>query len=109
MGLSRAAAQRRRELVRRLMVEREGSGESWRSIARRVGMNHATLTGWVWRLEREDRREPKRPSFVEIVQPAAEAAMPEFQLELRGERRVRIPSDFDEATLVRLVRTLESC
>ncbi len=109
MGLSREAARRRRELVQRLMAEREASGESWRSIARRVGMNHATLAGWVWRLEREDRRAAKRSSFVELVQPVTEVAPSDLKLELRGERRVRIPAGFDEATRVRLVRTLESC
>lgn len=91
------------------MAEREGSVESWRSMARRVGINHATLTGRAWRLEGEDRREARRSGFVEIVQPVAEVAPSQLELELHGERRVRIAADFDEATLVRLVRTLESC
>jgi hypothetical protein len=46
---------------------------------------------------------------VELVQPVTEVAPSDLKLELRGERRVRIPAGFDEATLVRLVRTLESC
>ena len=45
MGVTRVAAAERRELVARLMAEREVSGETWRSIAERTGINYATLTG----------------------------------------------------------------
>ena len=113
MVLSRVAAQERRELVARLMTEREATGETWRSIAARTGINYATLTGWAWRLRRE-RRDPERiptnrPQFIELVTTDDRSQTGTFELFLRCDRRVRIDAEFDEAALARLVRVLEAC
>lgn len=113
MGVTRVAAAERRELVARLMAEREVSGETWRSIAERTGINYATLTGWVWRLGRGASRQPAervaRSAFVELIAKDEPAESSTFELVLRGARSVRVPCDFDAGALTRLVRALESC
>lgn len=113
MGVTRARAAERRELVARLMAERESSGETWRSIAERTGLNYATLTGWVWRLgrgaERRASKSAARSAFVELIAKGEPAGSSPLELVLRGDRCVRVPCDFDAVALTRLVRALESC
>ena len=119
MGIKQSVSSERREQVRRWMAERDTTGESWRSIAERTGINYATLTGWAWRLRREQRAasQPthKRIEFVEVLSRdgAEPAREPEHdgrvEIVLRGDRRLRIGAQFDAATLTRLVRALEAC
>lgn len=115
MGMIRKTVVERRELVSRLIAEREATGETWRSIAARTGINYATLTGWVWRLRREgegenvERRTAGRSGFIELVATDAAASGDGLELVLRGDRRVRVGSRFDASTLARLVRALEAC
>lgn len=113
MGSSRMAVSVRRELISKLMTERESTGETWRSIAARTGINYATLTGWAWRLRREragpDRAESTRPAFVELIATDERSQPGLFELVLRGERRVRVDAHFDDEALARLVRLLEAC
>ena len=113
MVSSRVAAQERRELVARLMSEREATGETWRSIAARTGINYATLTGWAWRLRREGRElegiSTNRAQFIELVTTDERSPASTFELLLRCDRRVRVDAQFDEAALARLVRVLEAC
>jgi hypothetical protein len=113
MGIEQSATVERRALVLSLMAERERTGETWRVLATRSGMAYPTLTGWVWRLRREQ-SDPKASrsdrGFVELVakdRPRAERDG--FDLVLRGKRRIRVGVDFDEAALSRLVRVLEGC
>jgi hypothetical protein len=109
----RKTAAERRELVSRLIAEREATGETWRSIAARTGINYATLTGWVWRLRRDgdrvERETAGRSGFIELVATDAAVSSDGLELVLRGERRVRVGSRFDASTLARLVRALEAC
>jgi transposase-like protein len=109
----RKTAEERQALVSRLIAEREATGETWRSIAARTGINYATLTGWVWRLRREgesvERGTAGRSGFIELVPTDAAASSDGLELVLRGDRRVRVGSHFDASTLARLVRTLEAC
>ena len=113
MGLKRTAATKRHELVRRLIAERESTGETWRSIATRTGIKYATLTGWVWRWRREEgpceKQSRSSSEFIELVAPDAPRSSVALELTLRGDRRVRIEEGFDAATLVRLVQALEAC
>lgn len=112
MGLLRKSAAERRELVERLIVERAASGESWRSIAMRTGINYATLTGWVWRLRREgldSTQRTARSEFIELVATEESTARNVIEVVLRGDRRLRIAADFDATTLARLVCALEAC
>ena len=113
MGIQRKSATERRELVLRLIAERETTGETWRSIAARVGISHSTLTGWVWRLRREQSGSESaadgRSQFVELVTSDVPDPVGAFELVLRGDRRLRIGARFDESALARLVRALEAC
>lgn len=119
MGTLRRTAAQRRELVQRLMAEREATGESWRSVSARTGINYATLTGWAWRLRRERRASlaprPERVEFVELLPRDAPESARELERDvpieivLRGERRLRIGAHFDADALTRLVRALEAC
>ena len=71
MRIKQSVANERREQVRRQMAEHEATGESWRSIAARTGINYATLTGWAWRLRREGATNAvladSPSSFIELV------------------------------------------
>ena len=113
MGVQRKSAAERRELVLRLMSERETTGETWRSIAARMGISHSTLTGWVWRLRRErassECASKGRSQFVELVTRDETDPRGAFEVVLRGDRRLRIGAHFDEPALARLVRALEAC
>lgn len=53
--------------------------------------------------------EPAEPEFVPVrLTPTKPSAVP-FELVLAGSRTLRIPENFDESALQRLVRTLETC
>ena len=113
MRIKQSVANERREQVRRLMAEHEATGESWRSIAARTGINYATLTGWAWRLRREGATNAvladSPSSYIELVPRDAPEQSAGIELVLRGDRRLRIGAQFDAATLTRLVRALEAC
>ncbi len=113
MVVTRLAAESRRALVKSLIAERERTGETWRALAARSGMAYPTLTGWAWRLRREQ-ADPKptvpERAFVELV-PKDRSASDRigFEVVLSGKRRIRVGVNFDAAALVRLVRVLEGC
>lgn len=112
METLRKSAAERRELVGRLIAEREATGETWRSVSARTGINYATLTAWVWRY-RGERRAGELCSagsgFIELVTTEPDSGSAEIEVVLRGDRRVRLTAGFDTALLTRLVRALESC
>lgn len=113
MRIKRTVASERRERVLQLMEEREATGESWRSISERTGINYATLTGWVGRLRRERATNAQistlPSSFIELVSGDAPDQGAGIELVLRGDRRLTIGPQFDAATLARLLRVLEAC
>lgn len=100
------------------------SGLSAKAFAEQSGVKASTLAYWRWRLRRKARSSAEidaaqRPvrsrraaagaplSFIEIESSdAAETAL--FEIVLGGERRIRVPSNFDEGTLRRLVSALEA-
>lgn len=113
----------------------QDSGLTAKEFAAKIGCNASTLSGWKWRLgtgakdrgklgkrrkKQADKLEStaKRPStkgraravepaFVEV--PMMVSGSPEaLELVLDGHVRVRVPSGFDEATLMRVVRAVEA-
>ena len=105
--------------VWRERVERwKSSGLQAKEFAASENLSPRSLAWWHWQLQRRSevpaiakrtRRSKKRPasmSFVPVVVRAAEATP--MEIVLPGEIRVRIDVGFDEATLLRLVRTLGS-
>lgn len=117
MGTMDDERAKRRELIRRLLFERDRDGLTLAELSVRSGIPTGTLGSWVARLRREGHvesaTEPPRRSagFVELVPSASdhEAPSPGFEVVLKGERRVVVPPAFDESALVRLVRALEAC
>ncbi len=105
--------------VWRERVERwKASGLQAKEFAAAENLSPRSLSWWQWQLQRRSevpaitkrtRRAKKRAtsmSFVPVVVRAAEATP--MEIVLPGEIRVRIDVGFDEATLLRLVRTLGS-
>lgn len=105
-------------------VERwKDSGLSAKEFAAQTGFNASTLTYWSWKLRagiakgaaergtsaaRTARRSTKAsPRFVEVSTSIA-ASTTALELVLNRGIIVRIPSGFDEATLMRAVRALEA-
>ena len=119
--MSESRARTSREVWEKRVGRWKDSGLSGPEFAREVGLNPRTLAYWKWRLSREaqgatprssERSRTQPPtgaqpqgSFVEVA--ASVPTDDRFELELSGGRRLRIPRDFDEATLRRVVRALE--
>lgn len=101
------------------VVEWMASGLSCAEYAEEAGLNPKSLSWWKWRLRTQGvaldapaaRPEPKNdalPLFVELaatVMPAADASRIEL---VCGEAVVRVPDDFAQETLCRLLDTLEA-
>jgi|SRR5579859_5652117 len=104
--------------VWRERVERwKSSGLQAKEFAAAENLSPRSLAWWHWQLRRSEvpatmkraKRAKKRcaaVSFVPVVVRASEATP--MEIVLPGEIRVRIDVGFDEATLLRLVRTLGS-
>jgi transposase-like protein len=107
-------------------VERwSDSGQTAKEFASATGLNERTLIYWKWRLGREARgltstsAKPRRPraetpalaveaqeattAFVQITTTASA----HFEIALANERRLRVPSNFDDVALRRLLAVLE--
>ena len=98
------------------------SGLPCAAFAARVGVNPATLAWWKWKFQSEgvlvatkqsrehngQKGEKPGPAFVEVL-PAfgPELARPRIELEL-GDATLRVPDDFDDGTLGRLLALLRS-
>jgi|SRR5579862_550986 len=89
------------------------SGLTAREFAQRVGIKAGTLSHWAWRLGRPSgaatRARPTRdggrgPRLVELV--AGAIADHRFELDLGDGRRLRIPAQFDAASLAELLVVL---
>ena len=102
-------------------VERwQDSGLTAKEFAAELNVNAGTLTAWKYKLRRqaapseravrqsEQRQTLIPPGFLRVVPVAAEpaAASSGFEVVLNGRSVVRVPNDFDEAALLRLVRAL---
>ena len=93
------------------------SGLSKAGYASEIGVNVSSLKWWIWKIGAETRRAttaPKRRAraakklapmtFVEMTGAAGREPM---EIVLRDGRRVRVPFDFDDAALERLLRVIE--
>jgi hypothetical protein len=97
--------------------ELERSGLSTAAFARERGVA-------AWKLYAGQRRRRRRrlvtrsagsaegvvvPAFIPVQVTAVRPSVSVFEIELRGGRLLRVPADFEESSLSRLVRTLETC
>jgi len=98
-----------REVWAKRVAQWKASGLRAKEFARRQKVSEVSLKWWKWRLGAEARRRTKKTivsplTFVEMT-----TAMQREPLEivLEGGARVRVPQDFDEATLARLLDVFE--
>jgi transposase-like protein len=108
MAHTRISREKRLEQVRRW----QASGLSAAEFGRKHGIPSGTLSWWQWKLRSEGmplRRWPERlPGFVEIPALPVEPGPPAregLELELAGVT-LRIPADFDDKTLSRVLGVL---
>jgi len=98
---------------RALVIEQERSGESVREFARRRGLSPATLYWWRSRLQRRGSKPCRAPielapvTMLRTELPSRVEVAGAFELVFGGNRRLRIPVDFDRASLQRLLEVLE--
>jgi transposase len=98
-----------REVWAKRVAQWKASGLKAKEFARRQQVSEVSLKWWKWRLGADARRRSKKTTmspltFVEMT-PAMQGEPLEVVLE--GGARVRVPLDFDEATLARLLGVLE--
>jgi transposase-like protein len=93
-------------------VERwKDSGLTAKEFARELGLNPRSLVFWKWQLGRAAtpaRAKLERSKPLPLVELAVSAGSPQFEVEVRGGRRLIIPSSFDGDALRRLLAVLES-
>lgn len=96
----------RRGQMERLLALREREGLTYAEAARRGRVSRGTLAWCSWRLRQERMSEDGGFVEVELVEdsPAGDSGLEV----LVGGHRVRVARDFDERTLLRLLRSL-SC
>lgn len=89
----------------KLVAEAQASGLTQCGFAEARGLSAQTLSWWVSRLRRENRRDAKLVA-VDVVEDAA-AEFQAIRVELRGDRTLVVPANFDATALRRLVVSLE--
>ena len=92
------------EQVAKLIKEQKGSGMSVAAFARKHGVSP-------WKLYQAGRagRRRRRKEFIEVTVSSRDPEAPPLEILVPGGLRVRVPPDFDEATLRRLLGALTSC
>ena len=111
--MSKRTRERERE-IRGVLAELERSGESVQEFARRRGMSAWTIYEWR-RRHRRGRVATKRAiavndqGFVAVSVKRPELRAGGFEVTVSGSTVVRVPTGFDDAELLRLVRVLRSC
>ena len=96
----------KRELYEQLFHRKQSEGLSYQQLSRESGIPVRRLAWWCQKIAKE---RSEGEGFVEIV--ATEEAEPsglEFEVVLRNDRRIHVPTGFDEQALGRLVALLES-
>jgi hypothetical protein len=99
----------RREFWARQVSAWRASGLSQQAYCAREGLRPSTFGWWRWRLSAGKPSADPRPPAPRLVpvRLRQSAVAPGFELEFPGERRLHIPSDFDETALSRLLRVLQ--
>lgn len=93
--------------MRRLLAERERRGLTYQEIAEEAGVGQHALLWWESRFK--DGADPVQ-EFVELLpEPSTATGSLELELELPCGRHLRVPVDFDEEHLRRLLVVLASC
>ena len=85
------------------------SGQSQTAFCREAGIATVTLGRWLRRLESAKAADSADPVLVEIGVRKGTGIHDGYQVVLPGGAHVRVPADFREQDLTRLLRALSSC
>jgi hypothetical protein len=98
-----------REVWAKRVAHWKASGLRAKEFARRQKLSEVSLKWWKWRLGAEARKRSKKTVMSPLTFVEMTTAMQREPLEivLAGGARVRVPQDFDEAMLGRLLDVLE--
>ena len=98
-----------REVWAKRVAQWKASGLKARVFARSQKLSEVSLKWWKWRLGAEARRRTGKTGMSPLTFVEMTTAMQREPLEvvLEGGARIRVPLDFDEATLARLLDVLE--
>lgn len=110
-GKRRWVAQRWSEAEARQVLDTwQASGLSLGAWCRREGVGYERVRRWRAQLEAAPRHRRKAPVLlpVEVVERESMGEPRDFELELSGGLRLRIPAQFDEGSLVALLRVVEA-
>jgi hypothetical protein len=111
--VKKAASTSREEWQKRLERWKD-SGLSAEQFSAELGINPGTLKYWKYLLGKEARRSSERtpstisstvPQLIELRSTPSDSAY--FEVLLRNERRLRIPTKFDSDSLTRLLEILD--
>lgn len=104
-------ARTRRDTWKKHIAAWNESGLTARQFAARIGVNPNTLSHWKWRFGSEDAEAKQGTApFIEVtaaVVAAVGSAEERIEVVCHGGLAVRVPRDFDVATLVRVIDALE--
>lgn len=95
--------------ARRVLEHWRRSGLNLGAWCRREGVGYERVRRWREHLDPSAVPRKQRPTVlpVQLVEPTVVREADAFEVELGSGRRLRVPSQFDEAALVRLLRLLE--
>ena len=98
-----------REVWTKRVAQWKASGLRAKEFARRQRLSEVSLKWWKWRLGADARARAKKMAMSPLTFVEMTTAIQRELLEIVLERgaRVRVPLDFDEATLARLLDVLE--
>ena len=95
-----------REVWAKRVAEWKSSGLTASEFARRHKLGEASLKWWRWKLGATRKRKPATMSPLTFVEMTSAARRETIELVV-GAIEVRVPSDFDEATLAKVLDALE--
>ena len=99
----------RREFWAKRVAQWQASGLKAKEFARRQKVSEVSLKWWKWKLGSDARKRTRKRALSPLTFVEMTTAMQREPLEivLGSGARVRVPLDFDEATLARLLDVLE--
>lgn len=98
---------KRRQLIERLLAEREETRESYRVLSERSGIPAATFAWWQRKL-REEKGRAVGIELVEVARPWPTGSSVALELVLPGGLMVRVPSGFDREALRQVLEVVRN-
>ncbi len=98
-----------REVWAKRVAQWKASGLKAKDFARRQKVSEVSLKWWKWRLGAEARKRSKKAAISPLTFVEMTTAMQRepFEIVLEHGARVRVPHEFDDASLGRLLDALE--